>query len=852
MSLVVNTNVSSLTAQRALAYADSLQSEAMQRLSTGSKINSASDDAAGLAIAQRMTSQVNGLNMAVKNANDGIALTQSIEGSLVEVADMLQRLRALSIQAANDTNTGVDRKAIQEEVDLLIAEITRVSNNTRFNNTKVLDGSFQNVQLQVGTQAGEAITFGLESTSADLLGSYKVTGDIIQADIGAGSGVRVNQTDDADDIIINGNSVSKTIDVAVMDSAKQVAAKINAVSGETGVTAEAKTHAKLYSMNGADQTHSLLINGTTTGDFVMSSTSVSDAIDKINSISGTTGVTASANSSNQVVLYSADGSDILVENQKSLTSLRMKTVGFDGLSEVKTLAAIAKKSDNAALDSSEAHIFRNNTSGVDTTFTTGTTHTANEYNNLINTALGAINGTAANRVSTTDIGSIALGSYYLKSHSTGDVFKLNLATADVSGWETALSGATHFGGDHDTIAHSLADEVTVSVVGGSNQKVQLTGSRLFGDFDVYSDSITSLNIMDTAHTYHRAGVEGTGVEVTQAAGAAGAVGANAMVATITGNGSNHAGALTLADAAAGGGAAGFDSTTKLLTVESKIHFTVATATVATNATVVGEDRDGNAMSETVVLTAAGNYQTKNQFLKVDSITLSANVANSATITVHATDLTTNFQYRSNRNVGDFDIMDTSATTAVSALNKSTNVVGDVDTMDAELATQGALDAATVQGTIALSSSKLFSVSQSSTEVSYSTSNNSTPSGTLNGKGPKNDNYFTTGAATLNTVSNVDLRSQTGASNAISVIDGAIAKISSVRSDLGAIENRLEHTVSNLMNISEKTEAARSRIQDADFAAESAKLSKAQVLKQAGVGMLAQANASSQLVLQLLQ
>ena len=105
---------------------------------------------------------------------------------------------------------------------------------------------------------------------------------------------------------------------------------------------------------------------------------------------------------------------------------------------------------------------------------------------------------------------------------------------------------------------------------------------------------------------------------------------------------------------------------------------------------------------------------------------------------------------------------------------------------------------------------------------------------------------------MNTVSTIDLRSQVGADNAIAVLDGAIEKVSSMRSDLGAIENRMEHTVSNLMNISENTEAARSRIQDADFAAESAKLAKAQVLKQAGVGMLSQANAGAQLVLQLLQ
>ena len=185
MSLVVATNVSSLTAQRALAYADSLMEESMQRLSTGSKINSASDDAAGLAIAQRMTAQVNGLNMAVKNANDGISLTQSVEGALVEVADMLQRLRELSVQAANDTNTDIDRAAIQEEVNLLIAEITRVSSNTRFNNQLVLDGSFTNRQIQVGTEGGEEISISLDSTSANSLGAYEVTGDVIAATGGA-------------------------------------------------------------------------------------------------------------------------------------------------------------------------------------------------------------------------------------------------------------------------------------------------------------------------------------------------------------------------------------------------------------------------------------------------------------------------------------------------------------------------------------------------------------------------------------------------------------------------------------------------------------------------------------------
>jgi len=247
---------------------------AMERLSTGSKINSASDDAAGLAIVQRMTSQIQGLQMAVKNANDGISMTQSIEGALVEVSDMLQRLRELSIQAANATSTDVDRSYIQEEVNLLIAEITRISANTRYNGQHVLDGTFSNVQLQVGTEGGETINFSVDSTAANQLGSFNITGDRIEAQLGNGAGSFASIVDSADDIIINGASLSKTIDVVANDSAQAVASKINAVSGDTKVTAEAKTFAYLYSNFATDETYSVKINNVTTGQFAIASGNV--------------------------------------------------------------------------------------------------------------------------------------------------------------------------------------------------------------------------------------------------------------------------------------------------------------------------------------------------------------------------------------------------------------------------------------------------------------------------------------------------------------------------------------------------------------------------------------------------
>ena len=834
MSLVVNTNVSSLTAQRALAYADSLQGEAMTRLSTGSKINSASDDAAGLAIAQRMTSQVNGLNMAIKNANDGISLTQSVEGALVEVSDMLQRLRELSVQAANDTNTGVDRKAIQEEVDLLVAEISRVSSNTRFNNQKVLDGSFLNKTIQVGTQGGEVINVGLDSSSADQLGAYSISGDLIQAKIGYGSGQLVNQTDASDDVIINGDSVSRTINVAANDSAQAVAAKINSVSGETGVTAEAKTYARFYSTSAIEETISVKINNKTTGDFVLSSSNVNDAIDKINAISGTTGVTASANEENQVVLYSASGADILVENEKASTKLRLKTVGNDGLATVAKQATHSKGDMSAEFADDTAHTITNNTTGATHTFTTGanTTENAFTYSTKINDALGATVGTKANRVSTDDVTSIATGSYYLTHKSTGDVFELSLGAANQGGWTSAIAAATYEGGEHDGQTRNLSTMLTTSTVGG---KLQVTGSRVFGDFDIFSDSITSQNIMNLSSTLNSVGVEGTGIEVTSAANGAATTEMGVGAAVIAANDVTAANMMNHLQTTASVGT--LSGTTFTFTEEMSVTLEASAATTDGTITLVGTDRDGRAVSETIDTSAAAAVSSVFQYKTLTSMTANtAQAAGTATISFKNNAASDTFTFLGARELGDFKI----GTTADPATNVLGNLTaGDVDTQDLELGVAGLSDSGTIQGTLNLSSSKIFSVTQSGTEESYS-------------GGPQNDNYFTTGSATLNTVSNVDLRTQGSASAAIATIDGAIEKISSMRADLGAIENRLEHTVSNLMNISENTEAARSRIQDADFASESAKLSKAQVLKQAGVGMLAQANASSQLILQLLQ
>src|SRR5450759_1925176 len=155
MASVINTNMASLNAQRNLSTSQSALQISLQRLSSGLRINSAKDDAAGMAISSRMTSQINGLNQAARNANDGISLAQTAEGSLNAITDNLQRLRELAVQSANSTNSASDRAALNAEAQTLVAEISRVASTTQFNGLNLLDGTFSSSQFQVGANANQ-------------------------------------------------------------------------------------------------------------------------------------------------------------------------------------------------------------------------------------------------------------------------------------------------------------------------------------------------------------------------------------------------------------------------------------------------------------------------------------------------------------------------------------------------------------------------------------------------------------------------------------------------------------------------------------------------------------------------
>src|SRR5215471_12708648 len=164
MPQVINTNIASLNAQRNLTTSQSGLATALQRLSSGLRINSAKDDAAGLAISNRFTTQINGLNVAARNANDGISLSQTAESALGELTNNLQRIRELAVQSANATNSASDRAALDQEVQQRLAEIDRIATQTSFNGQKVLDGSFGTAVFQVGANVGETISVGFSTS----------------------------------------------------------------------------------------------------------------------------------------------------------------------------------------------------------------------------------------------------------------------------------------------------------------------------------------------------------------------------------------------------------------------------------------------------------------------------------------------------------------------------------------------------------------------------------------------------------------------------------------------------------------------------------------------------------------
>ena len=715
MALSINTNIASLNAQRNLGKTQGSLTKSLERLSSGLRINSAKDDAAGLAISTRMASEIRGLNQASRNANDGISMAQTAEGALQESTNILQRVRELAIQSANSSNSAMDREALNDEVQSLLAEAQRISVGTEFNGKKLIDGSLTGARFHVGAYANQTITVNVGNAQNSSLGSYQITSGLTNV---------ANVALEAGDLLINGTDVG----ASTSGSAESKAIAINGVSDQTGVTATAST--ELISTNAllrnqALQAGDLLVNGVNIGavagnnNVVVQGESISNAI---NAVSNQTGIQATHNqSTGALTLTSTSGKNIVISSTTAPGATRLEN------------ASGLEVSSNATASTSVA-TFIDGTAGTNAVAITA-------WDTDVATTLIAIEG------DTVTIQGVTF-EYTDGTGATGTNVEVDLSAV----------------ASNDNIATALNTAIDAQIT-ASNLSNITTG--------VATNTVTLTSAVHTTTTTHLAStIVGAGGETvsTVTAGTGAAVGDTLNVGGVT----YEFGFAGDTPIGSGNKLLSLSTTKELLGTNLTALVTAEYAAIGTNVQAT-DNEDG-----TVTFT---------------SDLLGLNVAN-------------------------VPLTEPITTGTAGALTIAAPTAG----------TAGTNDGNTGLGTMELNSASSFVI----------TGNNPDRAG------------MASAAVSQNSINNVDISTADGADDAIALLDGALSQIASSRGNLGAIQNRFESTISNLQNVSENISAARSRIMDADFAAETASLTKSQILQQARIAMLSQANQLPQAVLSLLQ
>ena len=357
----INTNMAGVTTLYHLRNKESAMNQALERISSGLRINTAVDDAAGASLVNRMTSQIKGLEAAIRNAADAVSLTQTAEGALTEVASILHRMRELSVQAANGVYTGQDRQAIQNEVGQLQLELARIAENSTFNAVKMLNGDFTNTAFQIGFQPGDSAILSIENVDPTGLGEYLMATDQLVnssstffpagfPSVASSKAALSTKIAETEDLTIYGNVGNATIDINGGATAKDIAAAITARKGETGVYADAQTRMNVsfseltagsaaapdtvsFNIYGKNSTAVLIAANVDFGIDSGAGANLSELAAAVNGTTGKTGITASLSiDKSTMTLISDAGYDVVVENY-SLVAGTGPTMNVSGADE---------------------------------------------------------------------------------------------------------------------------------------------------------------------------------------------------------------------------------------------------------------------------------------------------------------------------------------------------------------------------------------------------------------------------------------------------------------------------------------------------------------------------------------
>jgi len=495
MPQVVNTNVMSLNAQRQLNKSQLMQNTAMERLSSGLRINSAKDDAAGLSISTGMSSQIRGLNQAVRNANDGVSMAQTAEGSMDEMTNILQRMRELGVQSANDTNSASNRASIQIEVDQLYSELDRIASTTSFNGINLLDGSNKSTTLQIGSEANQSLSFSINAVTTKDLNLNAVSG------LGELNGGRTNTSTAIADSGISINGVNLTGAAVGANMASSVKTMVNAKTGLTGVTASAyNTVSGTAGQTGV--TSGLTINGQALNSNGVSggTGSMTDLVDTINR--DVSGITASLDTKGGLVLSNDTGNGIIVGGTVAGSGLTADTYqGFVSLSSADgSTISIGTESTSTASQLASAGFLASTGSDVvtGTAVSTGIV-SATDGIRINGVDLGAVTGTTAADKAFA-INAISVESGVSASATTTVSYKANITNLSAVSSDLTINGVVMT----MTAATSL-DDVVNTINSAGIQGVVATADNVTGSLvltsaagsDIIVNSKTTANALGT-------------------------------------------------------------------------------------------------------------------------------------------------------------------------------------------------------------------------------------------------------------------------------------------------------------------------------------------------------------------
>ena len=924
----IHTNVSALNAQKNMQLQNDRLDEAMERLSSGLRVNSAADDAAGSAIASKMEAQVRSLDVAIRNSYDAISMTQTAEGALGEMENILQRIRELGVQASNSTLTASDRKMIQSEVDALVKEVDNIAATTHFNNVKLLNGDNADVTFQIGIEGDNSLSVNLQNSDATSLGLKGATGvttltseRVAKTDFSAGSADIA-----AADVKINGfNAFSTAFNTALnattTNTAKGYADALNLNTGTHGAEANAFNTLTSAAMGTFNMTATFTINGET----VALASSYAELTKNINE--AVSGVEAKLNSDNTITLSNTTGDDIIVASNSAAVGFTAGTyTGFVELSNLDgsqvtieagsatngytngtgTFADVTSLGFN---EFSKAGVLEGNT-------VSGTALTANQIKindvfigeSLSGSAThiaAAINEKTAEHGVTADANNAVTLTFDFEAQpSSNGAFKINGQTVDLTTATSAASVVTAINnaaiGDLRAEADTTAGTVKISstsgvdiVVSNSDNDFLTAATDIHGtsittglgngafDLDGLIDgsTVTATGILDTSGSAFIGEVVNARVVMTSTAVAD--MNDNNAVIKVTGedtSGATITESLTAANFTAAGqqvvGSTIFHKVTQVeiatgALVNAGSGYDIGLIGATTAATAVGLDLDSlgtvtttngaTALADDIALTAAGGAKVSTDFTRGSTANTSDDLFGAVIV------LNSAVSHASNSTV--FTITGTDADGAVITENITYALAGGavhgtkafhtVTKVATDIVVQGNVTVGTYQvgdrieakGNLQLSNSTKtpIKIEAEGDDITTALVSGGTIDTILDKVGVRNQSQSFEVSGT-----SVSMETLASANASLELIDKAIDQVSLFRSSFGAVENRIDASINNLTTLKVNTEAAKSRIEDADFAQETSQMTKSQILSQAATSMLAQANASKQNLLALLQ